>query len=329
MLKIENLKIGYTTAHGKTIAVLENLCLSAKRGELIALIGENGAGKSSLLRTIVKLQKPLSGKISLDDKNINTYLSSRFARRVAFVSTEPVQASYLKVFDLICLGRFPHTNWFGHLDQEDYLKINEAIELMGMQKFVDKNLNQLSDGERQRAMIARTLAQDTDLIVLDEPTAFLDLPNKYEIVHALGSLCRKKNKTILFSTHDLNIALRQADKIWMLAGKQIFEGAPEDLVLNNMFDRLFDQSSLHFDSKLGDFMLPSRTGIPVTLIGSGLPALWTQKALERLNYKVVSGDSDLSVTIAQNEGKFQWILKKNDAITYADSIYSLSLLLKK
>lgn len=329
ILTIDKLSIGYQNTKKEDLTLFDNINLSGREGELIALVGKNGIGKSTLLRNIAGLQNALQGEILFSNQKIQTIKRNEFARLVSFVSTEIVNVSNLKVFDLVALGRFPHTNWLGKLKEEDVLQSLKALEMVGMKSFINKNVNEISDGERQRVMIARTLAQDTKIIVLDEPTAFLDLPNKYEIVHLLNHLSKNENKTILFSTHDLNIAIQEADKIWLMLDNEIIEGAPEDLILSDTLNKIFEQSNLNFDKLKGDFRIKRKHAKKIGLTGEGLPYNWTRKALERLNYTIDKGNTSIDyVEVNQNHNELNWKFKNENDTFVFESIYELSLYLK-
>ena len=230
---------------GRTL--FEHVDLSFNRGELTALIGRNGTGKSTLLRTVMGLLKPLHGQILIGGDSVHTLSQREIAARISFVSTENVRASNLKVNNIVGLGRAPYTNWIGSLTDEDREIVQESLRLVGMEAFGEKNVSTLSDGECQRVMIARSLAQDTPVILLDEPTAFLDLPNKYEIVLLLRSLAREQGKTILFSTHDLNVALELCDPIVMIDQGKFLYGSPQEMIDAGNIDRLFRDGHLLFD----------------------------------------------------------------------------------
>lgn len=329
VLLTSDLEIGFVLNNHKKKIVYSDINVSAAKGELVALIGQNGIGKSTLLRTLANLQKSLSGEILIKGAEINEFKRIEAARIISFVSTEPVRIANLKVFDLVALGRFPHTNWAGRLKQRDRKLVQEAIMLVGLEGFEQKSVSEISDGERQRAMIARTLAQETGIMILDEPTAFLDLPGKYEIIQILNDLASNTGKTIIFSTHDLNIAMHRADKIWLMLPHEIVSGAPEDLVLNNRFADIFKNSVLKFDVRRGDFLMPMDISGEIGLKGKGLTGLWTQKALERIGLKVAeAGKQEYIVTVNEKDGVIQWCLKTGDKKNEFDSIYQLSLFLK-
>ena len=254
IITTENLSIGYSEKGGKKI-IKKDINLNALHGELVALIGGNGVGKSTLLRTLAGFQPFLSGNVLVKGKDLSNYREKELASLLSFVSTEIIRVSNLSVFDLVALGRYPHTNWSGRLNEEDRQKVEEALEMVGLQGYENRMINYISDGERQKTMIARTLAQDTDIILLDEPTAFLDLSNKYEIVHILHRLAGERGKTILFSTHDLTTAIAECDRIWLMLEEEVKEGSPEDLILDGSFSSLFHKKNLYFDTEKGDYRI--------------------------------------------------------------------------
>ncbi len=325
ILITRNLEIGFSKPTGKSkISLMKEISVEARNGELIAMIGQNGIGKSTLLRTLVQLQPSLSGSVILNNKNIDKYSRRELARQVGYVSTEIINAGNLSVYDLVALGRFPYTNWFGAINREDRFMIDHSIELVDLVHKRDKLLTEISDGERQRAMIARTLSQDTDLLILDEPTAFLDLPNRYEVLKLLRDLSRK-GKTIIFSTHDLNLVIDQVDKIWMMTKGGMIEGAPEDLVLNNFFDSVFPGSSLIFNKESGRFDYPADRLHEVYIEGEGELRAWTTKALERKGYlpKEENENVEISVKVYMKNGQACWELKTKTNTHSYKSIYEL------
>ncbi len=332
ILLLRDVAIGYWDRQHKT--VFEHIDLSASEGELIALVGKNGVGKSTLLRTIARLQPELKGQILFRDSDLSSYSRHHFARLLSFVSTEIVSIPNLSVFDFVALGRSPYTNWFGRLEKRDKQATLRAIAQVGMGHMVNSNLTEISDGERQRIMIARTLAQDTPFIILDEPTAFLDLPNRYEIIHLLHDLAREQNKTILFSTHDLSIALQEADKIWLLSKDQLHEGAPEDLILNNSFEQVFRSKFLTFDRRRGDFFMPKALSSSVKLENpNSLDDYWLRKALSRVGVAVGANqshaESGVIIEFLQNE-PFQCKLRlPNEPEIEIRSFYQLNRLIRQ
>jgi len=324
ILETDKLDIGYCDERNCNTSLVHNISIDANRGELIALIGQNGSGKSTLLRTLVGLQKAVKGSVLINQQDIRSWNNVERAKQISFVSTEAIYAANLNVFELISLGRFPYTNWLGNLKQEDIDIINDAIAKVGLQKLVKKSIAKISDGEKQRAVIARALVQDTELIILDEPTAFLDLPNKYELVALLANLCKKNNKTIVFSTHDLNIALRYSDKIWLMINDSIEQGAPEDLVLNSSFEKIFNHSNILFDRETGDFNLPKKYITTIGLFGEGIYFYWTQKALERIGILAEQNQSHtINIKIDTIGNIAKWQIHHNQQTTICNSIYEL------
>ena len=242
-IELHGLSLGY----GDRI-LFENADIGFGWGEFTALIGRNGTGKSTLLRTIAALNRPLKGEVWLSGRPLAELSSREIAARISFVSTDEVRVTNLKVADVVGLGRAPYTNWFGTLADDDRRRVSEALALVGMSGFARKSMDTLSDGERQRVMIARALAQDTPVILLDEPTAFLDLPNKYEICLLLRELAHKQGKCILFSTHDLSIALEMCDTIAMIDDGRFYYGTAAGLIAEGTIQHLFDDTSICFDA---------------------------------------------------------------------------------
>jgi iron complex transport system ATP-binding protein len=322
IVSFDSLLIGFASATTRKI-LLPPLKASAYGGELIAIIGQNGIGKSTLLRTITGLQDPLGGKVYINGRTIEDYSRIEFARNIGYISTESVRVPNMKVYDLVALGRYPHTNWLGKLQPEDHELIMQSIEKVGMQMFVKRYITELSDGERQRAMIARVLAQDTGLLIMDEPTAFLDIKSKYEIVHLLHDLSKNRGKTIIFSTHDLNIALSEADKIWLILKESFNEGSPEDLILNGSFNRLFKDSLVRFNQLDGSFSFRNDFKGNISLRGEGITRLWTEKALNRVGYAVSEKDAVMVIKIIQGQEGNRWIVEKAGEPGEFISIYDL------
>ena len=206
MIRLENIKLGYGTR-----TLLDGVSTTFERGSLTALLGRNGAGKSTLLRAIAALGRIDGGSIYLYDKNASTIAAAQIARHISFVTTDKIRIANLACEDVVALGRAPYTNWIGRLQDVDREIVAEALAAVGMSDFARKSMDAMSDGECQRVMIARALAQQTPIILLDEPTAFLDLPTRHEVCALLRRLAHEEGKTIIFSTHDLDIAMAQCD----------------------------------------------------------------------------------------------------------------------
>jgi iron complex transport system ATP-binding protein len=319
-IRLNQLSVGYEQPGEGPLEILKDINLDAASGEMVALIGCNGIGKSTLLRTLAGFQPWFTGGIHIGDKGLETYGPSERARLMSFVSTENVRIPNMSVFDLVAYGRFPYTNWIGMLSEEDRFIVDEAIDNVGLRGLEHRSVMQISDGERQRAMIARALAQDTPLIFLDEPTAYLDVSNKYEIFHLLQLLSGEKGKTVVLSTHDLNIALREVDKLWVISGSGCFQGAPEDAVLRGWLNLLFRNEHVGFDDKEGEFFFKKEFRAKVKVEGTGLPLIWTLRALNRKGYQIVThAQPDFSVVVEDDK----WILVRENTSKLFFSIYQL------
>ncbi len=325
IIALNKLSIGYKAKSGSNKIVKPDISVYALKGELVALIGGNGVGKSTLLRTIAGFQPPLAGDALVKGQRVDEYRESELALTMSFVSTENIRVPNLTVFDLVSLGRYPYTNWFGKLLDEDRHIVEEAIHAVGLQGYENRAINFISDGERQKAMIARTLAQDTDLIVLDEPTAFLDLSNKYEIVHILHQLVRLKGKTVLFSTHDLTTAIAESDRIWLMLDRSVEQGAPEDLILNGSFSSLFKNDQLYFDPEKGVFRIRKQVTRKASVTGNGIALEWTIKAVERIGYEVIDllNDSNSVDTVRIHVNYPEWEVGYRDEKVIFNSLLPL------
>lgn len=243
MIRLNDLTIGY----GHRI-LLQHASATIPAGELVALVGRNGTGKSTLLRAIAGLGERLGGEIRLDGHSLETLLPQQLATTVSFVTTERVRIPNLRCEDVVALGRAPYTNWIGRVQEQDKAIVERSLELVGMAAFAEKTMDRMSDGECQRVMIARALAQDTPVILLDEPTAFLDLPNRYELATLLGRLAHDEGKCILFSTHDLDVALSLCDGIALIDTPHLHHLPCDEMVRSGLIERLFAGESARFDA---------------------------------------------------------------------------------
>ncbi|WP_163407588.1 ABC transporter ATP-binding protein [Flavobacterium ajazii] len=254
ILNTTNLNIGYKSKKGVTV-IAENLNLNLDSGKLIALIGANGIGKSTLLRTITGIQKPLSGSVFLNDKNISDYKPLDLAQNLSLVLTEKLPPSNLTVFELVALGRQPYTNWMGTLTPEDIVKVNEALKLTQIEHLASKRHFEISDGQLQKVLIARALAQDTPLIILDEPTTHLDLLHKVSLFKLLKKLTEETQKCILFSTHDIDLAIQLSDEMIIMTPEMVLQDEPCNLISKGSFTTLFKDEHIVFDAEKGKFIV--------------------------------------------------------------------------
>ncbi|MFY0593311.1 ABC transporter ATP-binding protein [Roseivirga sp.] len=278
ILKASKLTIGY-----KEKEVLSELNLELKKGQLTCLLGPNGAGKSTLIKTLTGIQKALSGTVELNDQLIQSYNQKQIAHQLSLVLTDRMATGNLTVYALVSLGRFPYTGWLGTLNAEDQELIQWALEVTGTTQFINRHIGELSDGEKQKVMIARALVQDTDIIILDEPTAHLDSPNRIEIFHLLRELTLNTSKTILISTHEIDMAIEHSDNMWLaMPNHSISMGLPEDLILNMSLEKAFGSEKLSFDYMKGKFRRNREELLKdLSISGNPIHIKWTQSALER------------------------------------------------
>lgn len=281
----KNLTIGYR--HGKREEVVHrNLNFRLCRGELTCLLGANGAGKSTLLRTLAAVQPPLTGDIFLLGKTLSGYSAKERSRAIGIVLTDKTQAGGLSVRELVALGRQPHTGFFGRLSREDNEKIDHALQAVGIADKASKYTAELSDGERQKVMIAKALVQECPLILLDEPTAFLDVVSRIEIMTLLHRLASEEQRAILMSTHDIEQALVLGDRLWLMKkGEGVTCGVTEDLILAHKMDHLFPHEDIRFDSMHGIYS-PAVKGNKCIYLNASDETLrhWTQNAMNRNGY---------------------------------------------
>lgn len=254
ILKAEQLSIGYKTNRTETV-VTSAINFELQKGQLIGLVGANGIGKSTLLRTLIKVQPPLSGLILLNGKNLKSVSNLELAKQLSIVLTEPLTSKNLSVYELIALGRHPYTNWIGKLSKDDTTKVNQALELVNITDLKDKRCYELSDGQLQKVMIARALSQDTDLIVLDEPTTHLDMYHKAYILKLLQKLTKETGKTILFSSHEIELAIQLCDTMIVMQNENVVCDQPCNLISNRVFETLFPKDLISFDHKTGGFRI--------------------------------------------------------------------------
>ncbi len=248
-----DLAVGYR--NGKTaVTLLQGLNLSLEKGKLVALLGQNGAGKSTLLRALTCDERPISGTIKVNGRNLADMSQKDRSRLIGLVSTERIQAGALTVTELVGLGRQPHTGFLGRLDDEDHEIVRQSMEDAGIIGKANEYMASLSDGERQKAMIARALAQQTPIIILDEPTAFLDVASRIETMRLLQTLAHDRGKAVLLSSHDISQSLMLADELWLITtDRQVITGSTDELVASGAMDRLFDNRSIHFNNQILDY----------------------------------------------------------------------------
>ncbi len=245
-VELHDLTIGYRTKQGvRTVA--SGMTAMVQQGELTCLIGPNGVGKSTLLRTLSAFQQPLSGSITVNGRELSTFSDRRLSRTVGVVLTEKPDVRNMTVRELVGMGRAPYTGFWGALSREDETIVDDSIHMVGIDTLRERLVDTLSDGERQKVMVAKSLAQQTPVIFLDEPTAFLDFPSKVELMQLLRRLAHERQKTVFMSTHDLELALQVADTVWLMERERFSVGTPRQLAADGTLSRFVERDDIHFD----------------------------------------------------------------------------------
>ncbi len=323
-ITVESLAIGYQVSAIEKIVVASDINLSLFKGELVCLLGPNGAGKSTLMRTLSGMQKPLQGRVTLGGTDVYQIPARVLAKKLSVVLTERVEGGLLSAYEVVSLGRYPYTNWSGTLTHQDHQVISWAIAQVGAEELASRTLTELSDGERQKIMMARALAQDPQVMILDEVTAFLDLPRRVEFMRLLRKMAHETSRAVLLSTHDLDLALRSADKIWLIPkGGSLVEGAPEDLVLNGTFQKAFASEGIQFDSGTGSFHIHNNLRPLVFIEGPSDLVEWTKRALERIGLTISENKNHLQIRITRLDESIEWIVRHRSGTDKHRTIYSL------
>jgi iron complex transport system ATP-binding protein len=312
-LTATKLSIGYSH-RGQETCVAEALDLALNAGEFICLLGPNGAGKSTLIRTLAGMQAPLSGSLKLQNQTFHSISPRERARMISVVLTEALPVGMMDAYSLVALGRHPYSGWLGGLNQYDKERIKWAFKAVGAEGLEARQISELSDGERQKISIARALAQEAQVMLLDEPTAFLDLPRRVELMTILRNLAHREQMGLLLSTHDLDLALRFADRLWMITtdGKLI-QGYPEELAMSGEFARIFANENLDWDAERGSFRAHPNPCLKAHIQGDSIHALWTRRALERLGFGIAKSDekSALSIQVVELDDHTEWAVARN------------------
>lgn len=310
-IEINNLVTGYKSSK-KNVVVSENISAVVYSHELTCLLGPNGAGKSTLLRTIAGFQPALSGNIEIDGLDIKSYKSKSLARLVSVVLTDNSSIKNMSVFDVVAMGRAPYTGFWGKLSPNDKSIITKSLEWVGISELRDRKMQTLSDGEKQKVMIAKAIAQDTPIIFMDEPTAFLDYTSKIQIMLLLHRLAKSLHKTIFISTHDLEHALQVADHIWMLdKNLGLQTGSPEDLTAMGLIDEYFNRDGITYDKEHCTFNIDHETSREVVVYGdkSSLQYRLCCRALVRNGIQPVDDRDDVVKVYVPGDGTYRLIEK--------------------
>lgn len=243
MIKLNDITLSFGSRK-----LIEHASAHFECGRMTALLGRNGTGKSTLLRAIASLGEVQGGAIEIGGRELSDLSNADLARMVAFVNTERVSVEAMTAYDLVAVGRSPYTDWSGRLRSSDHEAIERSIRIAGVEHLADRYVDTLSDGECQRVMIAKALAQDTPAILLDEPTSYLDMPNRYELCTLLGRLAHDEGKCVLFSTHELDIALTLSDNIALVDTPQLLYMPTREMIASGSIERLFDSPYIRFDA---------------------------------------------------------------------------------
>lgn len=300
IISAQNLSIGYPKSRNRNTSLLyKDMSFNLYAGELTCLLGSNGAGKSTLLRTLTGLQLPLEGDVFLKGKSILKYSEQELSTLLGLVLTDKTVVGGLTVSELVGLGRYPYTGFFGRLTKEDHRIVEKAMHDVCILHKKDSYVAELSDGERQKVMIAKALAQECPIIILDEPTAFLDIVNRIEIMNLLYLIASQQNKTILLSTHDIELALTLADRLWLLArDKGLKCGMTEDIILSDSINEYIGNATIAFDRQTGRFVSEHTIEKQVYLEGEAESYYWAKNFLSRKGYSLTNNPvSELSIKI--------------------------------
>ncbi|NPD90908.1 ABC transporter ATP-binding protein [Xylanibacter muris] len=320
-VELTNLSIGYRHRHS-TKTVSENICATIRKGELTCLLGQNGTGKSTLLRTLSYFLPRLDGDIIINGHAIDSYSEHERARLISVVLTEKPEVTNMTVREMIAMGRMPYTGFWGRLKNEDEEIIDKAAEMVGITGIITRKVSSLSDGERQKVMIAKALAQQTPIIYLDEPTAFLDYPSKVETMELLQRVSHDTEKTVFLSTHDIELALQMADTVWLMNanGKNnMHTGSPEDLALDGSLESFFAGRGVCFDSDTGIFRInrPTTQTIHITGMTDSTAGKMLRKALRRYAIETTDRDNEqCGITIDIGSNYFTVIRPNAEKKTY-------------
>ncbi len=311
-LETEALTVGFKGSWKGGVPVLSGVNVTLRKGELVCLIGPNGTGKSTLLRTLAGVHPPLAGQVFLQGKDLGGMGPPEVAKSVSIVLTERVGGAGLTVYDIVAMGRYPYTDRWGLLSDMDREFVEKALERVGMGALAHRQLHEVSDGERQKAMIAKALAQDTPFMFLDEPTAHLDLPNRVALLALLRKLSADTGKSILVATHELDLALQVADSLWLIGEEgHIHTGLAEEMVLQGHLQHLFEGEGVSFDPSSGTFRMLYQEGTKkVGVKGGGWIGEWTGRFLRKNGYTLVEDESGMALVEVDQAGP-AWVVVKN------------------
>lgn len=313
ILEAKRLSVGYRQ-RGRRHAVLSALDLAVAPGELVCVLGPNGVGKSTMLRTLAGLQRPLAGTLSVAGAGMGGLTAFDRARLIGVVLPERIWVGALRARQMVALGRYAHCGWNGRLTPRDHTIVDRAIEAVGAMHLAERDCRELSDGERQKLNLARVLAQEPAIIVLDEPTAFLDVSARVDLMALLRQLTRDTGVAVIASTHDLDLAIRNADTAWLIgADRHLHSGAPEDLLASGVLERTFSSDHLHFEAARFGFRSDDRGWRTAFVAGSPHAVRLAAIALERERFRLVGEPEDAALRIEIVDDTGRWRARHDGA----------------
>ena len=299
-ISMDNLAVGY---NGK--AIIRDICIDIAKGEIVTLIGPNGAGKSTILKSITRQLSLIGGKVWYGDKNLHKMTSKEVSTKMAVVLTERLKAELMTCYDIVASGRYPYTGKLGVLTEDDERKVDEAMAAVNATEFGPKDFNAISDGQKQRVLLARAICQDPEIIILDEPTSFLDVRYKLELLSILRNMAKKKGITVIMSLHEIDLAEKISDKIICVKGDHIYRyGAPDEVFEEEMIRDLYSIDNGFFDPLMGSIELPAPTGDEpkVLVLSSGGSGISVYRRLQKENTPFIAGvlsENDIDYQLAR------------------------------
>lgn len=327
-LQTRDLSIGYRQRRRADNCLGRSLNLRLEAGSLVGLLGPNGVGKSTLLRTLAAMQAPLAGQVLLNGEDARLLRPAELAKVLSIVLTNPPHPGLMTGFELVALGRLPHSDWLGKLTDQDRKTIRCALGAVNARDLAGQLVSELSDGQRQKLMIGRALAQETTIMLLDEPTAYLDLPRRVDIMRLLKRLAHHARRAVLVSTHDLDLALRNCDQLWLMRANGMRMGTPEDLVLDGGITETFRADGINFDLHSGAFAAESPGGAAIHVKGKGTRETWLRRALARNGYRLDPAASVAALSAKQNGGGPVWQLEIGGRSSQHDTVEAVLEALK-
>ena len=301
MLKTNNLSVGYNNK-----VVISNINVEVKNGEILCLLGSNGAGKTTLLRSLSKLISPIKGEIYLNGVNINCISSKALSKKMALVLTNRLLGDLMTVQDIVNIGRYPYTGFFGSLSKKDLIMVDEALESVDALHLKKRYFDELSDGEKQKVLVARALVQEPEIIILDEPTTHLDIKHRLELINILKKLSKEKSISVILSLHEIDIALKSCDKVALIKNNKVIAyGQPEDVVDEDIINSLYELDDKNFNSLLGSVEISNKSKNEVFIIGGGGKATPIYRAFTKKGIGLYSGiihENDIDYEIGRTMG---------------------------